>query len=392
MTLLYFKVKVKQMPILSKTAKMRWNPRNKKYFVEKGYTYTKMYDYFDAKIEDLDPSCNVRVKIQCDVCGKIDEQSFCNCFNQMTVCHNSKCVFEKKKNTMKNNYSVINVFQLESTKQSIKDTCKKRYGKENYAQTDEFKVKHENTCLEKYNARHHMCKGTAPREKALQTNLERYGTESAFGCLKIQEKAKQTNLKKYGFENPSSSPIVRKKVKQTLKDKYNANNVQQIEGVKSKTKRTLKNNESGIASSKDQNALHHLLGGKLNFKVTNNKKRFYLDIAFPDEKFYIEVDSPGHFVYLKIRGFNEKQFYQIDKERDDFIHQLGYKNIRLISRKKNLINLFKTNFDEFFVSLIDKLKSLLQDSERVLCDFDNKTIMLEPSCICIDLNSFMNAI
>lgn len=98
---------------------MRWNSRNKKHFVEKGYQYTKMYDYFDVKIEDLDPKSSANVQIKCDVCGQIAERSYYSCFNQMTVCNNSKCIFEKKKQTMKNNYGVSNVFQLESTKQKV---------------------------------------------------------------------------------------------------------------------------------------------------------------------------------------------------------------------------------------------------------------------------------
>ena len=132
-----------------------------------------------------------------------------------------------------------------------------------------------------------------------------------------------------------------------------------------------------------------MLGGKLNYKVKINNRRFYLDIAFLEEKFYIEVDAPGHFVYAKIKGYSENECFLMDKERDDLIYQLGYKNIRLISRKKSLIDLFKTNFDEFFISLIDKLKKLLQEHERVLCDFDNKTIILEPEMTKLELDNLI---
>ena len=171
---------------------MRWNPRNKRYFVKKGYQYTKMYDYFDVKIEDLKPTCNVRVQIKCDICGKIDTQIFSCCYNQMIVCHNSKCEFEKKKQTMKNNYGVSNVFQLESTKQKIKETCLERYDKENYAQTEEFKAKHEKTCWEKYGAKHQLCKGTTAYKKAKQTNLKRYGDKHPMKNLKVREKIVRT--------------------------------------------------------------------------------------------------------------------------------------------------------------------------------------------------------
>ena len=41
------------MGLLTKEVEMKWNPRNYKYFIEKGYQFTKWKDTFLVKIEDL---------------------------------------------------------------------------------------------------------------------------------------------------------------------------------------------------------------------------------------------------------------------------------------------------------------------------------------------------
>lgn len=58
--------------LLSKTVIIKWNRRNKKWYGEKGYIFTKYNDKFEVKIEDLTKSVkNIKVKVQCDNCGKI---------------------------------------------------------------------------------------------------------------------------------------------------------------------------------------------------------------------------------------------------------------------------------------------------------------------------------
>lgn len=56
--------------ILNKITNIKWSSSNKKWFEERGYSYTKMYDKFDVKVEDLKPNSSAILKIQCDYCGK----------------------------------------------------------------------------------------------------------------------------------------------------------------------------------------------------------------------------------------------------------------------------------------------------------------------------------
>lgn len=49
---------------------IHWNNANKKYYINKGYSFTKNGDIFYADISDLPHSSGVQLKIQCDDCKK----------------------------------------------------------------------------------------------------------------------------------------------------------------------------------------------------------------------------------------------------------------------------------------------------------------------------------
>ena len=64
------------MGLISKTVKIKWNPRNKKYYEELGYAFTKMSDEFEVKVEDLTKGSNVKVECICDNCDYIFNRSY----------------------------------------------------------------------------------------------------------------------------------------------------------------------------------------------------------------------------------------------------------------------------------------------------------------------------
>ena len=58
------------MGLITETVKIKWNPRNKKYYESFGYIYTKMGDEFEVKIEHLTKGSDVKVRCKCDGCNK----------------------------------------------------------------------------------------------------------------------------------------------------------------------------------------------------------------------------------------------------------------------------------------------------------------------------------
>lgn len=163
---------------------VKWNSKIKKYYIDKGYTFTKMKDEFLVKYEDLTIGSHTIVKVKCDYCG--EEYDIRN-DTRNTYLKNSiikkdtcnKCKYIKAKesnielfgvdNAMKNKeiklklenvlleeYGVKNVFQSEDVKEKIIQTNIFKYGVPNYTQTSEYKERYKQTCLQKYGVTHVM--------------------------------------------------------------------------------------------------------------------------------------------------------------------------------------------------------------------------------------------
>lgn len=56
--------------IVDTTVEITWTSNNKKRYVDLGYEYTKQFDKFICRVEDVSPGSGVPVKIECPVCGE----------------------------------------------------------------------------------------------------------------------------------------------------------------------------------------------------------------------------------------------------------------------------------------------------------------------------------
>lgn len=56
--------------LLSKYVSLNWNSKIKKRYVDLGYSFTKMKESFEVKVEDLTDGSAVIVDVKCDYCGK----------------------------------------------------------------------------------------------------------------------------------------------------------------------------------------------------------------------------------------------------------------------------------------------------------------------------------
>jgi len=52
--------------LISNIGKTKWNGKTKKYYIEKGYKFTKMGDDFDVQLKDLSENSSVLVEVKCD--------------------------------------------------------------------------------------------------------------------------------------------------------------------------------------------------------------------------------------------------------------------------------------------------------------------------------------
>jgi len=68
------------MGLITKKVEVKWHFRNKEWYMNKGYFFTKFRDEFIVKVEDLSKNSNVKVNVVCDCCNKKSETIWINYF------------------------------------------------------------------------------------------------------------------------------------------------------------------------------------------------------------------------------------------------------------------------------------------------------------------------
>jgi len=118
-------------------------------------------------------------------------------------------------------------------------------------------------------------------------------------------KFKEVYFLKHGVKNPFCQNEVRQKIANTFS----------------------KNNS--VSTSKQQIYLHNLLGGELNY--ANDTP--VLDIAYPDEKIYLEYNGGGHNLKVKLGIETEEEFKNKELRRYHYLKDKGWKAIFIDSNE-----------------------------------------------------------
>lgn len=167
--------------LISDTATVKWNSKNKRHYTDLGYCFTKMGDTFSVKVGDLTNGSAVPVIVECDYCGEQYEIKW--------------GVYLKL-----NKASVVN-----------KDCCKKC-----------AEIKAHEVLEKKYGGYSGMY--AASNEKRSKTNKEKYGSENVFGSNIIKERIVKKNMEKYGVPYTQQCKDIRCKTEATCLAKYGVPN------------------------------------------------------------------------------------------------------------------------------------------------------------------------
>ena len=242
-------------------------------------------------------------------------------------------------------YNVKNSFQMEEVKDKIKQQYLDSYGVDNYTKTRECKEKYKKTCQEKYNCNNSF-QVEEFKEKSKETCLEKYGVENYTQTDEYKEKSRKVCLNKYGVVNPMKNEEIKDyAIKKQLKSKYK--------------------NGTGIKSLQ-QTYLYKLYGGELNYPFD----RCMLDIAFPEDKIYIEYDGGWHDLLVKLGEMSEKDFKTKEIKRQYYYKSKGWKLIKIISSKDFLPS------DEVLINLFNIGIKYLKETNHtwIYFDIDNSLI------------------
>ena len=308
---------------------MRWHARNKEYYMERGYKFTKMKDEFDVKVEDLPPESHVYVKVQCDFCGDIVDVRYQN-YNHRGMKSDgyacSKCKSKKAVQSFLNEYGVSNPSLLPDFYEKYKATCNERYGVDHYSSTQEYRDKCESTCMERYGAMAYITseEGMA---RIRETNMQKYGTPHPFGNPDVVKKLIKTQTELYGGIGVAS-PVIRKKIQQTNLQRYGVPDVLQSPEIREKSRLTMYTNGTA-PTSKPQLLLNDMLNqlygnAELNYPCGNCS----LDSMIKVDGCKIDVEYDGWYWH------SSKEQLKKDYQRDWFVKSQGYKILRIKGHTK----------------------------------------------------------
>jgi hypothetical protein len=298
--------------LLPQKVKVKWCYRNREHYESKGHIFTKTYGEFEVDVFDLTDGNHSMVDIECDYCGETFKRVYKDYIK-----------FFKKSPTKKDCCDDCRPLKMKETSMTV-------YGIEHASQVPEVVLKRK------------------------ETNLNKYGSETPLGSLEIQEKARETVREIYGVDNVFQIEEVKDKIVEWNYKTYGVKHPMHIEEIKksrvAKRSETMYKNGS-IQTSQQQLYLRDVFDGELNYPIDN----CMLDIAFPNDKIYIEYQGSGHDLDVKLKKLTKDQFDNKEKNRYYFIRNNGWKMIEIIS---------VSQYD--YLPMEDKLKEMFEFAKEYL--------------------------
>lgn len=298
--------------LITKTVQVRWSSSNKQHYVSRGYTYTKHNDVFECKTEDLIDGSHTKVEVMCDYClsngvETIVEKEWRRYIrdNVKSPIHTdccAKCQPIKTKECNLINYGVESKTMLLETQEKMKIGCLKSFGTDHPMKNEEIRQRTVDTFIDRYGFDNPM-KNQDIIDKSNATKILHFGSTNHMSSEEVVNKYNTTNLRKYGYEWHLQSPEIRAKGRKTM---YELGSVQ---------------------CSKQQRYLHNLFGGELNYPVSY----LSLDIAFPENKIYIEYNGNGHDLSVKLGTMTDEKFKTREIKRYQYLKSQGWKVININS-------------------------------------------------------------
>lgn len=326
--------------LISKTAIVKWNSRNKKIYESKGYVFTKMGEDVEVRIEDLTLSSKAKVQVLCDFCKEtITEKSYQTYVKQHHAKYGDcciKCQSLKNKLCCLDKYGVDNGSKVKETKDKIKRVFQQKYNVDNISQLDSVKtilskkakanaVTAENTrkttMLNLYGVTNAMFSEELVKRQQ-QAIFDKYGVYHPKQNKEIKQQEKEHNIEKYGVPYVLQVPEIRQRIEATCMKKYGTRCCLSNEEIRTKIAQTLVNNGS-VPTSSQQLKLHQMLielYGACELNVPCG--RSVLDCVIQVNKIKIDIEYDGAYWH---------QDKQKDRRRDEYVKSQGYKVLRIIS-------------------------------------------------------------
>jgi hypothetical protein len=333
--------------ILIETIEIEITNGSRKHFESLGYDFPKFPAKYNknklvsprgtkitVKIEHLPITSCLDIPYKCDYCNLIDTKKYKDIITGRKIVQKDCCAKCQPTKTKEVNYIRIGVesfMQLDSTKDKAKETNLKRYGVESPMQNKEI------------------------QEKSKATLMQNYGVEIPMQSEEIKNKTAATNIIKYGNKSPVQNEYVKSKMLATMRKNHGVDYAQQSKKIREKTIQRMYENGNAPCSTQ-QKYIHNLIDGELNFPQNGT----WLDIAFPDEKIYVEYDGRGHDLSVQLDQVARKEFDNKERRRWYALYSKGWREIRIISTKDKLPS------DEKILEMMDFAKGYLNTGRHYI--------------------------
>jgi hypothetical protein len=222
----------------------------------------ELYKYSEKKIKEINPSLwmeieknefeisfkekfylyenNIKEVPTCE-CGEkvkfIDMKSGFRDFCSRKCMYNSSKLKEKRKSTNLEKWGVDNPSKSKEIKEKVIETNKKKFGTEWATQNDSIKEKTRKTNLEKWGVDNPM-KLPEIREKVESTMLEKWGVKHAMHSDEIKSKLKEYFIEEFGVDNPMKLPEIKEKAESTMLKRWGVKHALQNDEFINKLKLT----------------------------------------------------------------------------------------------------------------------------------------------------------
>ena len=190
----------------------------------------KFYLYENNIIEVPKCECGEGVKF---VDMKLGYREFCS----RKCMYNSNKLKEKRKSTNLEKWGVDNPSKLKEIKEKVIETNRKKFGTEWATQNDSIKEKTKKTNLERWGVDNPM-KLPEIKEKAESTMLERWGVKHAMHSDEIKSKLKEYFIEEWGVDNPMKLPQIKEKAESTMLERWGVKHALQNDELINKLKLT----------------------------------------------------------------------------------------------------------------------------------------------------------
>lgn len=222
---------------------------------------------------------------------------------------------EKCFDTMEKKYGYRTSFESPELMAKARETMMRKYGVDNPRKIYEVDKRIRTTCSILYGSENPM-QNTAIASKAKRTRLK--NNNGVFWTQSMNDKAVATNMKRYGTDNASKSEVIKERIRKSCMDKYGVPYGCMVEGAKpQRISKLNKKFQQYLAENNIESTLEINIGNK------------FFDLYIPPCKTVVEIDPSYTHNTEGCNHFNHKIPLDYHISKTQIAVQNGYRCIHV---------------------------------------------------------------